>query len=44
MFTVLGTTDGAAWEKHGEAIQKSVESLTLGDKPKAKEEGEKPKE
>lgn len=46
MFTVLGTTEGAAWEKHGQAIQKSVESLTFGAKaePKKEEKKEEKKE
>jgi hypothetical protein len=41
MFTVLGTMEGAGWEKQGAAIQKSVESLTFGAKAEPKEEEKK---
>jgi hypothetical protein len=40
LLTVLGTTDGATWEKQGEAIRKSIESLTFSAKSEPKEKKE----
>ena len=40
MFMLLGMTDAASWEKHGEAVRKSVESLTFGAKPAAEKKDE----